>query len=667
MEWHDYEHLDWISVRYDDDQIYKFKEGDFKQFRLQDIEDMLLLLKKLNLTRPDTYRSDMKRRKAYTTYSNPRGFIYQNKDKKNRLMRIDELHKFSDGTLNDVRNALNDCLKGIRMQYLPSTIWRKGEKDRAAARIQAIEKMLKTRRIMRSLEKFVGGRLSILPNKPAYHTNPEQTIEIKKQVDKLLEKGLIHESLSPYVVLTLLVPKTNGEWRMCMDSRSINKITINYSFSILQLNDLLDELHGATVFSKIDLRSVYHQIRIHKGDEWKTAFKTLEGLYEWLVMPFGLSNVPTIFMRLMNHVLKPFFRDFIVIYFNDILVYNRTSKEHQNHLIELFKLLDWEKIYGNLEKFPQSIQQVRSFHGIASFYRCFIKNFSTIVATMIEVTRSKQFTWNPQVFEVECDASGVGIGVVLSQLGSPIAYFSEKLNDVKRRYTTYAKEFYAIIRALDHWQHYLISKEFILHSDHEALKYIQGRLNKGADAFSRRHYLIPSLQSEILWFDLLPDEYTSDPDFEELYASCQSHATGGYHVLNGFLFKRQQLCVPRHNIRLTIIQEAHEGGLAGHLGAEKTVHILRSHFFWPKMSHDVEHFIRRCLPCHRAKGPDLDSETQHRIYIPKWNVTNDFVLDDPYVCRDLTDRLAPPALFLQLRAMDYDQLYTEFNVGAARQ
>nr|GFC45991.1 hypothetical protein [Tanacetum cinerariifolium]GFC46022.1 hypothetical protein [Tanacetum cinerariifolium]GFC68194.1 hypothetical protein [Tanacetum cinerariifolium] len=115
--------------------------------------------KRLNLTKPDTYRPDLKRRKAYTAYSNPRGFIYQKKDKKNRLMRIDELHKFSDGTLNDVRNALDDRLKGIWMQYLPNTIWRRGDKNRAAAMIQAIDKMLKTRRIMRSLEKFVGGRL----------------------------------------------------------------------------------------------------------------------------------------------------------------------------------------------------------------------------------------------------------------------------------------------------------------------------------------------------------------------------------------------------------------------------------------------------------------------------------------------------------------------------
>nr|GFC71353.1 hypothetical protein [Tanacetum cinerariifolium] len=113
--------------------------------------------KRLNLTKPDTYRSDLKRREAYTAYSNPRGFIYQNKDKKNRLMQIDELHKFSDGTLNDVRNALDDRLKGIQMQYVPATIWRRGDKDRPAAMIQAIDKMLKTRRIMRSLKKFVGG------------------------------------------------------------------------------------------------------------------------------------------------------------------------------------------------------------------------------------------------------------------------------------------------------------------------------------------------------------------------------------------------------------------------------------------------------------------------------------------------------------------------------
>nr|GFA35357.1 hypothetical protein [Tanacetum cinerariifolium] len=133
----------------------------FIQRRVEDLQlGVKSYQKRLNLTKPDTYRPDLKRRKAYTAYSNPSGFIYQNKDKKKRLMRIDELHKFSDETLNDVRNALDDRLKGIWMQYLTTIIWRRGDKDRAAAMIQAIEKMLKTRRIMRSLEKFVGGRLS---------------------------------------------------------------------------------------------------------------------------------------------------------------------------------------------------------------------------------------------------------------------------------------------------------------------------------------------------------------------------------------------------------------------------------------------------------------------------------------------------------------------------
>nr|GEX45505.1 hypothetical protein [Tanacetum cinerariifolium] len=173
VEWHNYKHLDWITVRRDDDKLYKFKEGDFKRLRIQDIEDIIIIQrrvedlqlgvesyqKKLNLTKPDTYRSDVKRKEAYIAYSNPRGFIYQNKDKQNRLMRIDELHKLSDGMLTDVRTALDDRLKGIWIKYLPQSIGRKSDKDRAAAMIQAIDKRLKTRRIIRSLDRFVGGRL----------------------------------------------------------------------------------------------------------------------------------------------------------------------------------------------------------------------------------------------------------------------------------------------------------------------------------------------------------------------------------------------------------------------------------------------------------------------------------------------------------------------------
>ncbi|GJW53862.1 hypothetical protein Tco_0097947 [Tanacetum coccineum] len=153
VEWHGYKHLDWITIRRDDDKLHTFKEGDFKRLRLQDIEDMLLLLVQGKLT-----NLNVEERLAFSV--SLRMFTRSiNRDKKNKLMRVDELHKFSDGTLNDVRTALDDRLKGIRMEYLPQTIWRQSDRERAKAMIQAIDKQLKSRRIMRSLERFVGGRL----------------------------------------------------------------------------------------------------------------------------------------------------------------------------------------------------------------------------------------------------------------------------------------------------------------------------------------------------------------------------------------------------------------------------------------------------------------------------------------------------------------------------
>jgi hypothetical protein len=449
-----------------------------------------------------------------------------------------------------------------------------------------------------------------LPNKAAYRLTPQENEEVKRQVQDLLDKGLVRESLSPCALPTVLSSKKDGGWRMCTDSRVINKITIRYRFPLPRMDDWMDSLSGEKYFSKIDLKSGYRHIRMREGDEWKTTFKTNEGLYEWLVMPFLLTNAPSTFMRLMNEVLKKFIEKFFIVYLDEILVFSKTTTEHLKHLDTVMRKLQQEKLLINMKKSsfmktkliylgffisanelrmdpdkaeviknwpsPTNVFEVRSFHGLASFYRKFIKNFSGISAVMMDIVkkRHKSFHWTEEAekkfnllkrkitkqpvlvlpdfqktFQVKCDASGFAIGAVLSQEDRPIAYFSEKMNEKNLKYSTYDKDFYAIIKELKKWRHYLIPKEFVLYSDNHALqfvtqqeklnqkhvkwveymqnftfviKHISGVANKVADALSSKCLLLQEFKVKTLGFDDLRDMYANDQDFKEAYEATDN-------------------------------------------------------------------------------------------------------------------------------------------------
>ncbi|WVZ63626.1 hypothetical protein U9M48_013242 [Paspalum notatum var. saurae] len=439
----------------------------------------------------------------------------------------------------------------------------------------------------------------------------------------------------------------------------------------------------------------------------------------------------------MNEVLRAFIGKFVVVYFDDILIYSKSLPEHMDHLRAVFDALRAARLFGNIEKCtfctdrvsflgyvvtpqgievdeakvqairswptPTTVSQVRSFHGLAGFYRRFVPNFSTIAAPLNELTKKGvAFRWGkPQedafnllkdklthapllqlpdfgkTIELECDASGVGIGGVLMQENKPVAYFSEKLSGPVLNYSTYDKELYAL------------PKEFVIHSDHESLKHIrsQVKLNRRhakwvefiesfpyvikhkkrkdnviADALSRRYTMLSQLDHRIFGLESIKAQYAYDEDFKDVMLHCKEGRTWDKYVIHdGFVFRANRLCIPVGSVRLLLLQEAHGGGLMGHFGAKKTEAVLSTHFFWPKMRRDIERFVSRCTTCQKAKS----RLNPHGLYIPlpipstPWeDLSMDFVLGLPRTKRGrdsifvVVDRFSKMAHFIPCHKSD---------------
>nr|GEY71195.1 putative reverse transcriptase domain-containing protein [Tanacetum cinerariifolium] len=215
-----------------------------------------------------------------------------------------------------------------------------------------------------------------------YRLAPSKMKELSEQLKELSGKGFIRPSSSPWGAPVLFVKKRDGSFRMCIDYRELNKLTVKNRYSLPRIDDLFDQLHGSSVYSKIDLRSGYHQLRVWEEDVSKTALRTRYDHYEFQVMPFGLTKAPAVFMDLMNHVCKPYLDKFVIVFIDDILIYSKNKKEHEEHLRTILKLLKKEELYAKFSKC------------LAGYYQRYIEGFSKIAKEITKLTQKKiKFVW----------------------------------------------------------------------------------------------------------------------------------------------------------------------------------------------------------------------------------------------------------------------------------
>ncbi|GJS40836.1 putative reverse transcriptase domain-containing protein [Tanacetum coccineum] len=489
-------------------------------------------------------------------------------------------------------------------------------------------------------QRQVEFRIDLVPGatpiaKSPYRLAPSEMQELSGQLQELQDKGFIRPSHSPWGAPVLFVKKKDGSLRMCIDYRELNKLTVKNRYPLPRIDDLFDQLQGSRFFSKIDLRSGYHQLRVHEDDIPKTAFRTRYGHFEFTVMPFGLTNAPAVFMDLMNRVCKPYLDKFVIVFIDDILIYSKTKEDHEVHLGLVLELLRKEKLYAKFSKCefwlqevhflghvvnqngihvdpskieavknwktPTTPSEIRSFLGLAGYYRRFIANFSKIAKPLTSLTQKNQkYVWGVEQeeafqtlknnlcdapiltlpdgvedFVVYCDASNQGLGCVLMQRG--------KFSDYKCE-----------------------------------IRYHPGKANVMADALSRKERLKPRrvrVMAMTVQIGMRERIQMEKKEGESLY----------------FM---DHIWVPLiGDVRTIIMNEAHKSKYYVHLGADKMFYDLRDRYWWSGMKKDIATYVSKCLTCSKVKAEhQRPLGLLQQLEIPEWKwdkITMDFITKFP--------------------------------------
>ncbi|KAJ9566000.1 hypothetical protein OSB04_001966 [Centaurea solstitialis] len=547
-----------------------------------------------------------------------------------------------------------------------------------------------------------------------YRLAPTEMKEMMTQLQELSEKGFIRPSSSPWGAPVLFVKKKDGSMRMCIDYRELNKVTVKNKYPLPRIDDLFDQLQGAGCFSKIDLRSGYHQVRVKEDDVPKTAFRTRYGHYEFLVMPFGLTNAPAVFMDLMDRVCRLFLDKSVIVFIDDILVYSKDEAEHEQHLREVLNVLRDEKLYAKFSKCefwlhevqflghvvsrdgikvdpakieammswksPTNPSEIRSFLGLAGYYRRFIQDFSKIASSLTVLTKKNaKFLWTDKQeeafqilkkklcqapilslpdgtedFVVYSDASKMGLGCVLMQRGKVISYASRQLKDHEKNYPVHDLELAAVVFALKLWRHYLYGTKCTLFTDHKSLQqifdqkelnmrqrrwlellkdydcdllYHPGKANVVADALSRKNHgdgigvtlnRISVVSSLMERIKVSQTEALREKNLKDEVMVKQKELLSEDSC--GLKLFQGRIWVPKlGGNRELLLEEAHKSKYSIHPGSTKMYRDLKMNYWWPIMKLDVAKYVEKCVTCLQVKAEHQKPYGNLQpLEIPEW-------------------------------------------------